>query len=163
MGANVIVIGGGNTAIDSARTALRLGAKNVTIMYRRTIDAMPAYEVEVHEAMAEGIRVMELTAPVRFIPGKNGCVAEMECVTMQLGEFDASGRRRSVPVEGSNFFADVDMVIPAVSQYADFPFIGKDEIGVTPWGTFITESDTQMTTMEGVFAGGDVTRRAGRR
>jgi NADH-quinone oxidoreductase subunit F len=158
MGENVIVIGGGNTAIDSARTALRLGAKKVTILYRRTTDAMPALPQEVHEAKEEGIEIIELAAPVRFTAGPNGHIKKMECVRMKLGDFDASGRRRSVYVEDSNFTLETDMVIPAVSQYADFPFIGKDEIGVTPWGTFILQEDTQMTTMEGVFAGGDVVR-----
>ncbi|MDD5017650.1 MAG: NADH-quinone oxidoreductase subunit NuoF [Eubacteriales bacterium] len=158
MGKNVVVIGGGNTAIDSARTALRLGAKKVTILYRRMIDAMPAYELEVREAMEEGIGIIELAAPMRFIPGKDGRVGKIECVKMKLGEFDKSGRRRSVLAEGSNFTVDADMVIPAISQYADFPFIGRDEIGLTEWGTFLTERDTQMTTMDGVFAGGDVTR-----
>ncbi len=158
MGDNVVVIGGGNTAIDSARTALRLGAKKVTILYRRTRDMMPAYEMEVCEAVEEGIEIIELAAPLRFIAGKDGRVGKIECVRMELGEFDASGRRKSVFVEGSNFMLQSDMVIPAVSQYADFPFIGKDEIGLTPWGTFVLQGDTQMTTMEGVFAGGDVTR-----
>jgi NADH-quinone oxidoreductase subunit F len=158
MGDNVVVIGGGNTAIDSARTALRLGAKKVTILYRRTRDMMPAYEMEIHEAVEEGIEIIELAAPLRFIAGKDGRVGKIECVKMELGEFDASGRRKSVFVEGSNFMLQSDMVIPAVSQYADFPFIGKDEIGLTPWGTFVLQGDTQMTTMEGVFAGGDVTR-----
>ena len=158
MGENVMVIGGGNTAIDSARTALRLGAKNVTILYRRTIDSMPAYESEVHEAIEEGINIVELAAPMRFIAGPNGRVTKVECVKMRLGDFDASGRRRSVLVEDSNFILDADMVIPAVSQHADFPFIGKDEIGLTSWGTFVIRDETQMTTMEGVFAGGDVTR-----
>ena len=158
MGDNVIVIGGGNTAIDSARTALRMGADKVTILYRRTTDSMPAYEQEVEEAIEEGIEIIELAAPIRFIEGKDGKVAKVECVKMELGEFDNSGRRRSVPVDGSNFIIETDMVIPAVSQYADFPFIGKDEIGLTPWGTFVLQGDTQMTTMEGVFAGGDVTR-----
>ena len=77
---------------------------------------------------------------------------------MKLGEFDKSGRRKSVPIEGSNFFIDVDNVIPAVSQYADLPFIKKGEIGVTSWGTFVVEDDTLMTSMDGVFAGGDVAR-----
>ena len=158
IGDNVVVIGGGNTAIDSARTALRLGADKVTILYRRTVESMPADDVEIAEALEEGIEIIELAAPVRFIEGKDGRVEKIECVKMQLGDFDKSGRRRSVLVEGSNYMMDVDMVIPAVSQYADFPFIGKDEIGLTPWGTFITETDTQMTTMEGVFAGGDVVR-----
>jgi NADH-quinone oxidoreductase subunit F len=158
MGKNVMVIGGGNTAIDSARTALRLGADNVTILYRRTKGMMPAYESEINEALEEGIKLIELAAPVRFIAGSDGRVSKIECVRMELGEFDASGRRKSVLIEGSNFMIDTDMVIPAVSQYADFPFIGKDEIGLTPWGTFVLQGDTQMTTMEGVFAGGDVTR-----
>ncbi|MFA5676051.1 MAG: NADH-ubiquinone oxidoreductase-F iron-sulfur binding region domain-containing protein [Christensenellales bacterium] len=158
IGCNVMVIGGGNTAIDSARTALRLGAKKVTVLYRRTTDAMPAYETEIREAVEEGIEIIELAAPVRFIAGKDGKVCKVECVKMRLGNFDASGRRRSVLIEDSNFVLDADMVIPAVSQHADFPFIGKDEIGITPWGTFVLKDDTQMTTMEGVFAGGDVTR-----
>lgn len=158
IGKTVAVIGGGNTAIDSARTALRLGAEKVIIVYRRTIDAMPASEYEIHEAEAEGIEIMELVAPVRFIPGVDGSVKKMECIHMQLGEFDKSGRRKSVPQEGSNFLLEVDTVIPAVSQYSDLPFIRKDEINVTSWGTFVVDDSTLMTTMEGVFAGGDVAR-----
>jgi NADH-quinone oxidoreductase subunit F len=158
VGAKVIVIGGGNTAIDSARTALRLGAEKVTILYRRAKSMMPANEEEIKEALEEGIELIELAAPVRFVPGEDGKLEKIECVKMDLCDFDASGRRRSVPVEGSNYMIDADTAIPAVSQYADFPFIGKDEIGLTPWGTFIVEGETQMTTMEGVFAGGDVTR-----
>ena len=157
MHGTVAVIGGGNTAIDSARSALRMGANRVIVVYRRTIDAMPAYAEEVIEAIEEGVEVMELTAPVKFI-GKGNNVIGIECVKMELGEFDASGRRKSVEVKGSNFVLDVDYVIPAVSQYADLPFISKDEIGVTKWGTFIVDSETQMTTIQGVFAGGDVVR-----
>lgn len=158
VGKNIVVIGGGNTAIDSSRTALRLGAEKVTILYRRTIDAMPAYENEVHEAIEEGVEIMDLAAPVRFIAGADGAAAQIECIRMELGEFDKTGRRKSVPVEGSNFLINADMVIPAVSQYSDLPFIRKDEIGVTPWGTFMINDDTLMTTMPGVFAGGDVAR-----
>lgn len=158
LGKTVAVIGGGNTAIDSARTALRLGAKKVMILYRRTRDAMPASEYEIHEAEAEGIELHELVAPVRFLAGQNGTIAQIECIKMRLGEFDKSGRRKSVPQEGTNFFLAVDTVIPAVSQYTDLPFIRKDEITVTPWGTFVIDENTQMTTMAGVFAGGDVTR-----
>ena len=158
VGKKVAVLGGGNTAIDSARTALRLGAEEVLILYRRTIDAMPASEYEIHEAVAEGIEIMELVSPVRFIGGKDGKIEKIECIQMKLGEFDKTGRRKSVPVEGSNFFVDVDTVIPAVSQYSDLPFIRKDEINVTSWGTFVVDDDTLMTTMEGVFAGGDVAR-----
>jgi len=158
IGDTVAVIGGGNTAIDSARTALRLGAKKVIVLYRRMIDAMPAYLTEIQEALAEGVEIIELTAPVRFIEGKCGKVEQVECIKMSLGDFDKSGRRKSVVIEGSNFFIHVDTVIPAVSQYSDLPFVRKDEIGVTPWGTFIVEDDTLMTTMDGVFAGGDVAR-----
>lgn len=154
----VAVIGGGNTAIDSARTALRIGADRVVIIYRRTTDAMPAYKDEVLEAIEEGVEIMELTSPVRFIDGHNGQITGIECIKMEIGVFDSSGRRKSTPVEGSDFILEVDSVIPAVSQYADLPFIGKDEIGVTEWGTFVIDNMTQMSTMDGVFAGGDVTR-----
>ncbi|MHB1152456.1 MAG: NADH-quinone oxidoreductase subunit NuoF [Eubacteriales bacterium] len=158
IGKTVAIIGGGNTAIDSARTALRCGAEKVIVLYRRTIDAMPAYENEIHEAVAEGVEIIELVAPLSFIAGENGAVAKIECIKMRLAEFDKNGRRISVQKENSKFFLDVDTVIPAVSQYSDLPFIKKEEIGVTPWGTFIINNDTLMTTMEGVFAGGDVAR-----
>lgn len=155
IGEKVIVIGGGNTAIDSARVALRLGAKNVKILYRRTRNMMPAYETEVHEALEEGIELMELSQPIEFHAEK-GKVARVECLRMELGEFDSSGRRRSVPIEGSNFFLEADTVIPAISQYADLPFIPGENIGLTPWGTFTVDEVSMMTTMDGVFAGGDV-------
>ncbi len=158
IGPRVAVIGGGNTAIDSARTARRLGAQQVLVLYRRTREAMPAYEEEIDEAIEEGIELVELVAPVRFVANPAGRLAGVECVRMRLGDFDSSGRRKSVPVEGSNFFVDVDTVIPAVSQYADLPFISREEIEMTPWGTFVVQDDTQMTAMEGVFAGGDIAR-----
>ena len=153
----VAVIGGGNTAIDSARSAIRLGADRVIVVYRRTQDAMPAYIEEIHEAIEEGVEIMELTAPVKFI-GKDNKITGIDCVKMSLGEFDSSGRRKSVEIKGSNFVLDVEYVIPAVSQYADLPFLNKEEIGVTKWGTFIVDPETQMTSMNGVFAGGDVVR-----
>ncbi len=158
LGKRVVVIGGGNTAIDSARTALRLGAEEVIVLYRRNIDAMPAYESEIHEAVEEGVKIIELSAPVGFVNDENGCVCGIECIKMQPGEFDKSGRRRSAPIEGSSYVLETDTVIPAVSQYSDLPFVRKDEIGTTSWGTFIVDDDTLMTTMEGVFAGGDVAR-----
>jgi len=130
----------------------------VIVVYRRPIDAMPAYREEVIEAIEEGVEIMDLTAPVRFIGDHLGRVKGIECIKMQLSDFDSSGRRRAVKVPDSNFVLDVDAVIPAVSQYADLPFIGKDEIGVTKWGTFIVDNNTLMTKMEGVFAGGDVAR-----
>jgi len=155
---NVAVIGGGNTAIDSARTALRLGAKKVTILYRRTREMMPAYDFEIEEALHEGIELIELVSPVRFISNRRGHVAFIECIRRQISNFDNSGRRNTKAIEGSNFLIEVDTVITAAGQYGDLPFVTKEEIGVTPWGTFVVDEDTQMTKMAGVFAGGDVVR-----
>ncbi len=154
----VAVIGGGNTAIDSARTALRIGADRVIVLYRRTIDSMPAYEEEVIDAVAEGIEIVELVSPIRFIGGPDGRVSKVEVQENALDDFGRDGRRRTMKVEGTNYTIDVDTVIPAVSQHSDLPFIPKSEIGLTPWGTFIIDDDTMMTTMPGVFAGGDVAR-----
>ncbi|HHW47850.1 MAG TPA: NADH-quinone oxidoreductase subunit NuoF [Clostridiaceae bacterium] len=156
VGDHVVVIGGGNTAIDAARSALRLGAKEVTIVYRRTIEDMPADAREIKDALEEGIKIIPLAAPVRFI-GKDK-VTGVECIRMELGQFDSSGRRKPKPVNGSEFTIRADMVIPAVSQYSDLPFINKDEVEITQWGTFVTDKDTMMTKMKGVFAGGDVVR-----
>ena len=156
VGEKVIVIGGGNTAIDSARVALRLGAKDVTILYRREIDDMPADAREVKDALDEGVKIQTLVAPVRFIG--DDVVKQIECIKMELGEFDSSGRRKPVPVAGSEFIIECDTVIPAVSQYSDMPFITKDEVEMTKWGTFITNKETYMTKTPGVFAGGDVVR-----
>jgi NADH-quinone oxidoreductase subunit F len=158
IGKTVAVIGGGNTAIDSARTALRLGAERVMILYRRTRDAMPASAQEIKDAIDEGVELIELVSPVRFVGNRGSKVVQIECQKMELGNFDRSGRRKAVPVEGSSFTIDVDTVIPAVSQYSDLPFIKKSEIGVSPWGTFVIDDDTMMTTLDGVFAGGDVVR-----
>ena len=158
LGDHVVVIGGGNTAVDSARTALRLGAKKVTLLYRRTRKMMPAYENEVDEALHEGVELVELTQPVRFIADDHGRICKIECVKMSLGEFDSGGRRKSVVIAGSEFTIDVDCAIPAISQYADLPFIEAENIGLTRWGTFKVNEDTMMTTMKGVFAGGDVVR-----
>lgn len=156
IGDSVAVIGGGNTAIDAARTAVRLGAKEVTILYRRLVEDMPADSREIKDAIEEGIKIIPLVAPLRFI-GKDR-VKEIECIRMELKEFDSSGRRKPKPVAGSEFIVKADMVIPAVSQYSDLPFINRDEVEVTQWGTFVTDKDTLMTKMKGVFAGGDVAR-----
>lgn len=156
IGETVAVIGGGNTAIDAARTALRMGAKKVIVLYRRTIEDMPADKREIHDALEEGIEIISLAAPVRFVGNEN--IQEIECVRMELGGFDSVGRRKPQVKEGSTFKVKVDMVIPAVSQSSDLPFVKKDEVEMTEWGTFITDKDTLMTTMEGVFAGGDVAR-----
>lgn len=152
----VAVIGGGNTAIDAARSALRLGAKEVHILYRRKMEEMPADKREIEDALEEGVILHELIAPIRFVG--DGKVSGIECVKMIPGKFGKDGRRIPVEVLDSKFVIDVDMVIPAVSQYSDLPFIPKGEVGITDWGTFIVDSDTQMTTLPGIFAGGDIAR-----
>jgi NADH-quinone oxidoreductase subunit F len=153
---NVAVIGGGNTAIDAARAALRLGAKEVHILYRRTIDEMPADRREINDAIEEGVKIHELVAPVKFIG--NGNINQIECIKMELGKFGKDGRRTPNQKEGSNYFINVDMAIPAVSQYSDLPFVTKEEVEITEWGTFVVDAYTKMTTQKGVFAGGDVAR-----
>lgn len=155
IGKSVVVIGGGNTALDAARTALRLGAR-VRVLYRRALEDMPADLKEIHEAIVEGIEIMPLVAPLRFIGEEK--ISELECVRMELGSFDSGGRRRPSVKEGSNFTIQVDTVIPAVSQSADLQFVDRNEVGVSEWNTLITAKDTLMTTLAGVFAGGDVAR-----
>ncbi len=152
----VAVIGGGNTAIDAARTAIRLGAKKVHILYRRTREEMPADKREIQDALDEGIILQELVAPVRFVG--YGKVSRIECVRMMPGKFGKDGRRVPVEVPDSKFLIDIDLAIPAVSQYSDFPFISKADVGITDWGTFIVDPETQMTTQPGIFAGGDIAR-----
>jgi NADH-quinone oxidoreductase subunit F len=152
----VAVIGGGSTAIDAARSALRLGAHKVHILYRRTKEEMPADKREIEDAIEEGVILHELVAPVRFMG--NGAVSHIECVKMKPGRYGKDGRRVPVVIPDSNFKLEIDLAIPAVSQYSDFPFITKAEVGITDWGTFIVNPDTQMTTQPGIFAGGDVAR-----
>ncbi|MGV8092742.1 MAG: NADH-ubiquinone oxidoreductase-F iron-sulfur binding region domain-containing protein [Mangrovibacterium sp.] len=152
----VAVIGGGNTAIDAARCAVRLGAEKVHILYRRTREEMPADPREIQDALDEGVILHELVAPVRFIG--NGSVTQVECIRMQPGEFGKDGRRVPVKIPGTEFTLDVDLAIPAVSQYSDLPFVTKAELEITEWGTFVVDPVTQMTTQKGVFAGGDIAR-----
>lgn len=152
----VAVIGGGNTAIDAARSALRLGAKEVHILYRRKKEEMPADKREIEDAIDEGVILHELVTPVRFVGDDK--VTGVECVRMMPGKFGKDGRRIPIEVLNSKFMIDVDMAIPAVSQYSDLPFIPRGEVGVTDWGTFIVDPFTQMTTQSGIFAGGDITR-----
>jgi NADH-quinone oxidoreductase subunit F len=152
----VAVIGGGSTAIDAARSALRLGAQKVHLLYRRTREEMPADKREIEEAFEEGVILHELVAPVKFIG--NGRVTQIECVRMKLGKFGKDARRNPEIQQDSNFFLNIDMAIPAVSQYSDLPFITKEEVGITDWGTFIVDQYTQMTTQKGIFAGGDIAR-----
>lgn len=156
MGENVAVIGCGNTAMDAARIALRLKAKNVYIVYRRTEKESPARLEELHHAMEEGVQFHWLTAPVEH-HGNDGWVEKMECIRMELGEPDESGRRRPVPVEGSNFFLDVDTVIYALGTRAN-PIIAQTTPGLklNKWGYIEVDPETQMTSVPGVFAGGDI-------
>ncbi|MCF6149538.1 MAG: FAD-dependent oxidoreductase [Candidatus Kuenenia sp.] len=151
----VVVIGGGFTAIDCARSSLRLGAGEVSIVYRRSREEMPAGEIEVRMAEEEGIEMLYLTTPVRLI-GKDGKVTHMECVKNKLGEPDEFGRRRPEAIEGSNFTMDVDMVIPAIGQAPDITFL-SDQFGIkiNKWGMPLIDAETGMTSREGVFAGGD--------
>ena len=151
LGNRVAVIGGGNVAIDASRTALRLGAREVTVIYRRTRAEMPASREEVEEALHEGVRIEFLTAPTR-IEGKDGTVA-LTCTRMELGAVDASGRRRPVPIKGSEFSPDFDTVITAIGQVPEAP----EQFGL-PLGkgnTFQVDLDTLATIREAVFTGGD--------
>ncbi len=154
----VAVIGGGNTAIDAARTSLRMGAKEVHIFYRRTIADMPADAREIRDAIEEGVQIHELVAPVKI--NGDGKAESMSFVKMELSGFDTSGRKKPKEVPGSEFTFDVDVIIPAVSQYSDLPFVSKDEVELTKWGTFVVDGSNMMTTMDSVFAGGDVVRGA---
>ena len=152
----VCVIGAGNVAMDAARTAKRLGAKNVYIVYRRGVDEIPARAEEVHHAKEEGIIFKLLTNPVK-IEGEDGWVKSMECVEMELGEPDESGRRRPVVIEGSNFVIETGTVIVAIGQSPN-PLIRQTTPGLDTqrWGGIIVDEDTMKTSKEGVFAGGDV-------
>ncbi len=153
-GKKVAVIGGGNTAIDAARTALRLGADEVTIVYRRSRAEMPATDWEVEEAEEEGIKLHFLAAPVK-INAANGRASTIECVRMELGEPDDSGRRRPIPIEGSEFEIEVTAVIAAIGQKPELePIENHDEIE-KKWGNIVVGGDSMLTGMKGVFAGGD--------
>jgi heterodisulfide reductase subunit A-like polyferredoxin len=154
-GRNVVIVGGGNTAIDAARTAVRLGAETVTMVYRRSRREMPADEDEINAALEEGVQIHYLAAPVRVIT-QEGRMTGVECIRMELGEPDQSGRRRPVPVEGSEFTVEADMLIPAVSQSADRKIAELLGLETTGWGTIRADELTTVTSQENVFAGGDV-------
>ena len=156
VGERVVVVGGGNAAIDAARTAYRLGAKIVSIVYRRSREEIPAIPGEVIEAEREGIKISYLTDPVRIV-GENGKVRGIECLKTKLGPPDENGRRRPIPVDGSEFFLEADMIIPAIGQVPDIAFLG-DETGMVlkPGNQLEVDETTLQTTTEGIFAGGDV-------
>ena len=155
VGKKVAVVGGGNAAIDAARTLLRTGAEEVNIIYRRSRKEMPANEAEIEEAENEGIKLHLLCNPVRLV-GDGGRITHMECIRMKLGEPDASGRRRPIPIEGSEFMMEVDMVIPAIGQSPNAEFIGE-KVGLKRArnGTLNVDHITLETGIAGVFAGGD--------
>ncbi|MBS7620066.1 NADPH-dependent glutamate synthase [Candidatus Bathyarchaeota archaeon] len=157
VGKIVAVVGGGNVAMDAARSALRLGAEKVYIIYRRSKEELPARLEEVENAEEEGIIFMLLTNPIRFIGDERGNLKVMECIKMELGEPDESGRRRPVPIKGSEFKMDVDTAIIAIGQTPN-PLIQRSTEGLktTKWNTIIVEEETCQTSIEGVYAGGDV-------
>jgi len=155
LGQKVAVIGGGNTAIDAARTALRLGAGEVTIVYRRSRDEMPANDEEIEQAEQEGIQFHFLAAPVN-LSAQNGRVHTMECIKMALGEPDSSGRRRPEPIAGSEFAMEVDTVIAAIGQRLDGSRLEQDgQVKFNRRGYVSINQETMETSLEGVFAGGD--------
>ncbi len=157
IGKRVVVIGGGDTASDCLRTALRLGAEEVTCLYRRTESEMPGGKKDRNMAREEGAKYRFLTQPVKFIAGADGRLAAVECIEMKLGEPDAKGRRKPVPVEGSNFSIACDTAILAIGYWPD-PTIGETTPGLEThnWGLIkIVDRETGKTTREGVFAGGD--------
>ncbi|HXK65190.1 MAG TPA: NADPH-dependent glutamate synthase, partial [Spirochaetota bacterium] len=156
-GEKVAVVGGGNVAMDSARTALRLGSKEVYIIYRRSKKEMPARIEEVERAEEEGVIFKLLTNPVRFIGDEKGRVKAVECIQMELGEPDASGRRSPIPVKGSEFIIDIDVAIIAIGNGPN-PLIPKTTPGMdtTKRGNIIADPETMKTSKRGVFAGGDI-------
>jgi formate dehydrogenase major subunit len=168
IGRRVAIIGGGNTAIDASRTALRLGAERVTIVYRRSRQEMPAWGVEVEAARHEGVEMHFLAAPTG-IEGDGRC-ERMEYIRMELGEPDSSGRRRPVPIEGSEEVLEIDNVIAAIGQTPELSCIHETaerdpgsieaRIELTRWGTIVADEHTLLTSVDGVFAGGDVVNGA---
>jgi len=157
IGDRVVVIGGGNVAIDASRTALRLKAKEVIVLYRRTIHEMPARKEEVLNAIEEGVKIKTLATPIRMIGNENGWITKLECIRMSLGELNSSGRRKPIPIEGSNFFMDLDTAIIAIGRNPN-PIIQKTTSGIKmdKNGLIIVDAKTGRTSKNKVWAGGDV-------
>jgi glutamate synthase (NADPH/NADH) small chain len=159
-GQKVVVVGGGNVAMDSVRTARRLGAEAATIVYRRSADELPARKEEAHHAKDEGVQFEFLAAPVEVLADENRWVTGLKCVRMELGEPDASGRRRPKVIPGSEFVVECDLVVVAIGTKANPLLTGSaPELTVNEWGYLITD-DYGMTSLPGVFAGGDIVRGA---
>jgi len=157
LGKNVVVLGAGNVAMDSARTAMRLGADSVKIVYRRSREEMPARQAEIHHAEEEGIELFLLTNPTKYLGDEEGRLTGMECLRMELGEPDDSGRRRPVAIEGSEFEMECDLCIVAVGSGAN-PLLTSEtpDMELNRWGNVVTNEATGKTTKKGVWAGGDI-------
>jgi glutamate synthase (NADPH) small chain len=158
-GKNVAVIGGGNTAMDAVRTAKRLGAENARIIYRRSLNEMPARMEEIKHAQEEGIEFLNLNNPLEYYADENGRVKSMKLQKMELGEPDSSGRRSPVPVEGSEYILDADTVVVSVGVSPN-PLIPAclPNLKVSRWGTIIVNEETMQSSVEDIFAGGDIVR-----
>ena len=156
-GKKVAVFGGGNVAMDSSRTALRLGAEKSYIVYRRSRVEMPARDEEIHHAEQEGVELVLLANPLSIVGNDSGWVSGVECIRMELGEPDESGRRRPVPIEGSEFILEVDMVVVAIGNGPN-PLVPNTTPGLelTRWGNIQADEESGQTSRKGVFAGGDI-------
>jgi len=157
LGEKTGIIGGGNAAIDAARVAIRnKNCKEAFILYRRTREEMPAFEEEIESAIEEGINIQFLVAPIKVLT-KNKKVTGVECIRMKLGDIDASGRRRPIPIEGSEFTVNLDTLIPAIGERPDISFLAdKDNLSISKWGNIEVDNEALLTNRKGVFAGGDV-------
>jgi len=151
----ILIVGGGDVAVDCARSCLRLGFRDVNIVYRRSRVEMPARKAEIEEAEKEGVKISYLAAPTKIL-AKDGKVIGAECIKMALGEPDSSGRRRPIPIKGSEFVMEADMIIPAIGQQPDLSFLPvRDQIKLAKQLTIETDITTCQTSGEGIFAGGD--------
>jgi len=156
-GSQVVVVGGGNVAMDAARSALRLGAKQVKVIYRRTEQEMPARREEYLHAVEEGIQFMWLTQPIKYIGDEKGRVVGAECISMELGEPDESGRRKPIPIEDSRFIVEADMIIEAIGTDANRFLLSEFKgLSLNKYGYIIADSETGATKLRKVFAGGDI-------
>jgi formate dehydrogenase beta subunit len=154
-GKKVVVVGGGNVAIDCVRSSFRVNKPDVNLVYRRTKKEMPADPVEIHDAEEEGVKFHYLCNPVRIV-AMEGRVVGVECIRMELGEPDESGRRRPVPVKGSEFLIETDILIPAIGQAIDLSFLNeKDGVKTTKRSTLSIQEGTFQTSREGIFSAGD--------